>query len=187
MAPRKIPVPGRKRGRPKLPPEQKVQAPPPTPIKQGDKTHGFTVSKRTGELLEPLIDAVEHHLLWGTPRFKMVAELAPKYDVAAMTIDRAIREVKDRWIKASEIGRQERVAKKLRQLEKITEKAFQVGELRDARGAIMDGAKFTGDLAPELHLFLGGDRSPQELLDEAKELQRLAELSLAGKKKPEEW
>lgn len=187
MAPRKKPLPGRKRGRPPVPPELQKKKPPPTPVRQGDKTHGFTVSKKTGELLEPMIDAVEHHLLWGTPRNQLVAELAPKYDVADMTIDRAIREVKDRWIKASELGRQERVAKKLRQLERITEKAFQVGELRDARGAIMDGAKFTGDLAPELHLFLGGDRSPQELLDEAKELARLAELSLQGKKKPEEW
>jgi len=160
-------------GRPKLPKGTRVQD-----IDKGTggrigKMRAPSINKLTHEVQGPLLDAVEDGMLWGKKTYELKAELAPRYGVHPLMIDMAIREVKDYWAKELARTRQERLSKNRQRLEKIVEKAFKSGELKTAKDAIMDQAKLTGDMAPDVHVMLGGDKDPEALLLQAEELKNL--------------
>lgn len=145
---------------------------------EGKSDFPFNVTQPDGQVVRmpALRDRVEEMLLWGQRRQDILFILKEgPYFASSATIDRIIREVKDAWLAELQRTRQERVAKNRRRLERIVERAFETDDLSNARGAIMDQSKLTGDLAPDIHVLLGGDKDPEALLAQAEELKRLAQ------------
>lgn len=129
----------------------------------------------TGQRLRPLLDVLEDALLWGAKTHDLQAiAFNPPYSVSQPTLSNIIREIKDGWLAELAKTRQARVAQNRKRLERIVERSFKKDDMANARAAIMDQSKLTGDLAPDVHVMLGGDKSPEELLKQAAEMRALA-------------
>lgn len=146
--------------------------------KAGPKLAGYEQPKAdpvTGLAVTPLIDKLEDMLLWGAKTHELQAvAFNPPYSVKQQTYFNCIRDIKDGW--AAELAKTlaSRVAKNRKRLERIVERAFKSDDLGNARAAIMDQSKLTGDLAPDVHVMLGGDKSPEDLMKAADDMRRLA-------------
>lgn len=127
----------------------------------------------TGQPLPPLLVAIEDIILWGGRTADALA-LAPIYKCSHPQIHKVIRMVKDEWLEHMAKTRQARVSKSARRLDAIVDRAFRSGDGRLAKDAIMDMSRLVGDMAPETHIMLGGDKDPEELLKQAEELKALA-------------
>lgn len=126
-----------------------------------------------GTVHKPLIAAIEAIILWGG-RVPECYPLMAVYNVSKPTINNVIRRVKDEWLEKMAKTRQSRQAKNARRLDTIVDVAFKSGDARLAKDAIMDMSKLIGDMAPETHIMLGGDKDPEALLKQADELRALA-------------
>ena len=124
-------------------------------------------------LLPSIFEAVEEMFLEST-RGRMVEVLTQRYQVTAVTIDRAIAEVKDAYAAESALVRQERMEKNYSRLVRVHRLATKQGALGPAVSAVREASKLMGDMKPDVVLQSTADMESDQLQAQAEELARIA-------------
>lgn len=130
--------------------------------------------EKPGELKLGLLASIEDALLWGKNEKAIAVEQSKLHGLPIAEVVAAIKHVRQIWDEEMAATRHSRIAKNRQRLDRIISKAFAMGELKTSTDAIMQQSKLVGDLSPEIHVMLGGDKSPADMLKQAEELRLLA-------------
>lgn len=149
---------------------------------------GLTASKfnspfkhlMTGELLPPLTKFVADKYLWGETRAEILPLAQAAYGCSVKELDLCIRKAKDDWLEYLERTTTARNAKRVARMDRVARAAYNVGDYNAARLAEMDAAKLCKDLPSDKITILNGNQSPEELLEAAEAMRKLAEESSEG-------
>ncbi len=137
-----------------------------------------TGSALTGFIRTPVrksfFDMCNDHLLYHS-RGKVVRDLSNIFDCSIPQVDKCIAEVHAEWKELAAETRATRMKKYLSRKDKLFSMAMNKGDERSANTIVETLAETMGDKKPDIHLMLGGDKTPEQLLTAADELRKLTE------------